>query len=136
MKMDRKKLADTEKGIEGFEAMEEIENLKNKDKSSLTLIEKVKLFFFGILKNYGFITILVLASVPNPLFDLAGITCGHFKIPFWTFFMATLIGKAIIKVHLQVFFIIFLFSERHVENLLQVIQSWFPFLENRLLETM
>jgi len=36
------------------------------------------------------------------LFDLAGITCGHFGIPFATFFGATAIGKSIIKVHLQV----------------------------------
>ena len=35
---------------------------------------------------------LLLASIPNPLFDLAGITCGHFLVPFWTFFGATLIG--------------------------------------------
>ena len=41
-------------------------------------------------------------QVPNPLFDLAGITCGHCLVPFWTFFGATLIGKAIIKMHLQV----------------------------------
>lgn len=41
-------------------------------------------------------------QIPNPLFDLAGITCGHFLVPFWTFFGATLIGKAIIKMHLQV----------------------------------
>ncbi|CAH6775852.1 Vmp1 [Phodopus roborovskii] len=41
------------------------------------------------------------AQIPNPLFDLAGITCGHFLVPFWTFFGATLIGKAIIKMHIQ-----------------------------------
>eukprot|EP00731_Ephydatia_muelleri_P022563 Em0015g146a len=29
--------------------------------------------------------------IPNPLFDLAGITCGHFLVPFWTFFGATVI---------------------------------------------
>ena len=44
----------------------------------------------------------MLSQIPNPLFDLAGITCGHFLIPFWTFFGATLIGKAIIKMHIQV----------------------------------
>ena len=44
----------------------------------------------------------LLSQIPNPLFDLAGITCGHFLIPFWTFFGATLIGKAIIKMHIQV----------------------------------
>ena len=46
--------------------------------------------------------ILHLFSIPNPLFDLAGITCGHFLVPFWTFFGATLIGKAVIKMHIQV----------------------------------
>ena len=67
-------------------------------------------------------------QIPNPLFDLAGITCGHFLIPFWTFFGATLIGKAIIKMHIQVslaraldvlgiddecslFFVVFFFSK-------------------------
>jgi len=41
-------------------------------------------------------------QIPNPLFDLAGITCGHFLVPFSTFFGATLIGKAVIKMHIQV----------------------------------
>jgi len=47
-----------------------------------------------------------LLQIPNPLFDLAGITCGHFLIPFGTFFGATLIGKAVIKMHIQVWWII------------------------------
>eukprot|EP00258_Populus_trichocarpa_P032122 XP_024448141.1 vacuole membrane protein KMS1 isoform X2 [Populus trichocarpa] len=45
-------------------------------------------------------------QVPNPLFDLAGILCGQFGIPFWKFFLATLTGKAIIKTHIQTAFII------------------------------
>lgn len=45
---------------------------------------------------------MVSFQVPNPLFDLAGIMCGQFGIPFWKFFMATLLGKAIIKTHIQV----------------------------------
>lgn len=57
-------------------------------------------------------------QIPNPLFDLAGITCGHFLIPFWTFFGATLIGKALIKMHLQQTFVIVAFSEHHVDMLL------------------
>ena len=43
-----------------------------------------------------------IVQIPNPLFDLAGITCGHFLIPFWTFFGATLIGKAVFKMLIQV----------------------------------
>ena len=45
---------------------------------------------------------MISPQIPNPLFDLAGITCGHFLVPFWTFFGATLIGKAVIKMHIQV----------------------------------
>ena len=48
------------------------------------------------------LNVICIFQIPNPLFDLAGITCGHFLIPFWTFFGATLIGKAIIKMHIQV----------------------------------
>ncbi len=44
-------------------------------------------------------------QIPNPLFDLAGITCGHFLVPFWTFFGATLIGKSVVKAHLQVIYL-------------------------------
>ena len=42
--------------------------------------------------------VLLLASWPNAFFDLCGIVCGHFRMPFWQFFGATLIGKGIIKV--------------------------------------
>ncbi|KAK3125426.1 hypothetical protein QOZ80_7BG0604780 [Eleusine coracana subsp. coracana] len=52
-------------------------------------------------QHLNFTTILLLASVPNPLFDLAGILCGQFNIPFWKFFLATLIGKAFVKVCIQ-----------------------------------
>lgn len=51
---------------------------------------------------WTFFSCLGSLQIPNPLFDLAGITCGHFLVPFWTFFGATLIGKAFVKMHIQV----------------------------------
>src|SRR4051794_34068707 len=39
------------------------------------------------------------ASWPNMAFDLCGIACGHFGLSFWTFFGATFVGKALIKVN-------------------------------------
>lgn len=48
--------------------------------------------------RHGFVGILVLAAWPNAAFDLCGICCGHFLMPFWDFFGATFIGKAILKV--------------------------------------
>lgn len=39
---------------------------------------------------------------PNAAFDLCGLCCGAFKMPFWKFFGATLLGKAFVKVNMQV----------------------------------
>ncbi|KAG7276889.1 hypothetical protein CRUP_034765 [Coryphaenoides rupestris] len=62
-------------------------------------------------------------KIPNPLFDLAGITCGHFLVPFWTFFGATLIGKAIVKMHIQKLFVIITFSKHIVEQMVSLLGS-------------
>jgi len=80
-----------------------------RQRDDLTLTESAKLFIYKNMEQYGFWAILICASIPNPLFDLAGITSGHFRIPFKTFFSATVIGKAVIKTHLQMLFIIAIF---------------------------
>lgn len=49
----------------------------------------------GWMKKYGLWTIFVLAVVPNPLFDLAGMVSGAGKIPVWKFLLVTLLGKTI-----------------------------------------
>jgi len=92
----------------------ELHNSKN-----LPLFERVRYAIYRLIKRIGFLGILLCASIPNPLFDLAGITCGYFLIPFWTFFSATIIGKALIKMSIQTVFIIFLFSEHHVERIIR-----------------
>ncbi|KAI9114832.1 hypothetical protein K1719_013845 [Acacia pycnantha] len=71
-----------------------------------TRLTRIKRWFLAHTQHLNFFTILLLASVPNPLFDLAGIMCGQFGIPFWKFFLATLTGKALIKTHIQTLFII------------------------------
>ena len=68
-----------------------------------------------LVTKLGFFGILACASIPNPLFDLAGITCGYSLVPFWTFFGATLIGKAVIKMHIQKLFVIVAFNENYVD---------------------
>ena len=80
-------------------------------------------FFKDVVEKAGFFGILAFASIPNPLFDLAGITCGHFLVPFWTFFGATLVGKAVIKMMLQKMFIIVAFNESHFEQFVALISS-------------
>ena len=87
-------------------------------------MEKAKIFIYDNMEQYGFGVILACASIPNPLFDLAGITCGHFRIPFKKFFSATFIGKAIIKVHIQMVFVVSVFRKETVTWMLGIIQSF------------
>ncbi len=47
------------------------------------------------MRKYGPITILVLSFVPNPLFDVAGITAGILKMPLWQFLLFSWIGKVL-----------------------------------------
>ncbi|XP_069950246.1 vacuole membrane protein 1 isoform X3 [Cherax quadricarinatus] len=89
---------------------EELQRLKERPED-MSFIDRVKLSVEKLVERVGFFGILACASIPNPLFDLAGITCGHFLVPFWTFFGATLIGKAIIKMHIQKMFVIIAFNE-------------------------
>ncbi|KAL3856869.1 hypothetical protein ACJMK2_011580 [Sinanodonta woodiana] len=105
-----------------FEEIEELIHEKETHPQDLGFLERAKLAVHNLVQRVGFLGILLCASIPNPLFDLAGITCGHFLIPFWTFFGATLIGKAIIKMHIQKLFVIFLFSEYHVEQAVSLLK--------------
>jgi membrane protein DedA with SNARE-associated domain len=45
------------------------------------------------MKKYGGITILVLAFIPNPLFDIAGMVAGALRMPLWKYLVFSWIGK-------------------------------------------
>ena len=45
------------------------------------------------MRKYGDLTILMLAFIPNPLFDLAGMLAGILKMPVWKFLFYCVIGK-------------------------------------------
>ena len=91
---------------------------------------KIKQFLRTALQKYAFITICLCASVPNPLFDLAGLMAGHFGIPFIEFFLATALGKAVIKVQMQVIFTSLLFSGDFLHIFFGKIDKIFPILNN------
>lgn len=97
---------------EDFLALQE----KLKHPETMTWWEWMKHRIQLLVERAGFVGILLCASIPNPAFDLAGVTCGHFLVPFRTFFGATLIGKAIIKMHIQKIFVIFAFNETLLES--------------------
>lgn len=67
-----------------------------------------------------------MASFPNIAFDVCGICCGHFLMPFGTFFLATFIGKAIIRNSYQSILYVLLCSEEYLEHLIQLLQFISP----------
>uniref|UniRef100_F6TPZ9 Vacuole membrane protein 1 n=1 Tax=Ornithorhynchus anatinus TaxID=9258 RepID=F6TPZ9_ORNAN len=103
------------------EEYQEFEEMLEHAETAQDFASRAKLAVQNLVQKVGFLGILACASIPNPLFDLAGITCGHFLVPFWTFFGATLIGKAIIKMHIQKLFVIITFSKHIVEQMVALI---------------
>ncbi|XP_072834662.1 vacuole membrane protein 1 isoform X1 [Pogona vitticeps] len=103
------------------EEYQEFEEMLEQAEAAQDFASRAKLAIQNLVQKVGFFGILACASIPNPLFDLAGITCGHFLVPFWTFFGATLIGKAIIKMHIQKLFVIITFSKHIVEQMVSLI---------------
>lgn len=57
-------------------------------------VEKSRIYkrFHTYVEKYGVMAIVVLAVIPNPLFDMVGIIAGALKIPLWKFFIAALLG--------------------------------------------
>jgi len=49
----------------------------------------------GWMRKYGPITIIVLSFVPNPVFDIAGVTAGVLKMPLFQFILFCWIGKVL-----------------------------------------
>uniref|UniRef100_A0A671V122 Vacuole membrane protein 1 n=1 Tax=Sparus aurata TaxID=8175 RepID=A0A671V122_SPAAU len=103
------------------EDYQRFEEILDQTQSAQDFATRAKVAVQKLIQRVGFFGILACASIPNPLFDLAGITCGHFLVPFWTFFGATLIGKAVIKMHIQKLFVIVTFSRHIVEQMVSLI---------------
>uniref|UniRef100_K3WHL0 VTT domain-containing protein n=1 Tax=Globisporangium ultimum (strain ATCC 200006 / CBS 805.95 / DAOM BR144) TaxID=431595 RepID=K3WHL0_GLOUD len=94
---------------------EEFEEI-TESKSQYNLMNSMKDWMIRFLEKHGFWGVLLMSAWPNVAFDLCGICCGHFLMPFWTFFGATLIGKALIKVNLQAAFFITIFTDKHMKQ--------------------
>lgn len=47
------------------------------------------------LDRYGLIPIVLLAAIPNPAFDMAGMVAGSLRLPWWKFLLAAWLGKTI-----------------------------------------
>lgn len=90
------------------------------------VVTRMKAWMLDVIRTHGFLGVLVLASWPNAAFDLCGICCGHFLMPFWQFFSATLLGKGVIKVLGQTAFFIALFRRQSRDALLAAVEWLLP----------
>jgi membrane protein YqaA with SNARE-associated domain len=87
--------------------------------SKWDILNRMKNWTLDKIQRYGFWAILLLAAWPNMAFDLCGMACGQFMMPFWTFFGATLLGKAFFKANFQAAFFIMLFSGDNIQTFIR-----------------
>ncbi|CAI2166013.1 11714_t:CDS:2 [Funneliformis geosporum] len=106
--------------------LEQIDTLMAQNPDSISHKEKVLIWVHRIMQRLGFFGIFIFASIPNPLFDLAGIICGQFLVPFSTFFGATFLGKAV------TIFVILLFSQDMINTILDLTQNYLPTIHDKL----
>eukprot|EP00931_Biecheleriopsis_adriatica_P065334 TRINITY_DN3989_c0_g2_i1.p1 TRINITY_DN3989_c0_g2~~TRINITY_DN3989_c0_g2_i1.p1 ORF type:complete len:534 (-),score=109.10 TRINITY_DN3989_c0_g2_i1:79-1593(-) len=79
------------------EFAQEMEDAKTKT----DLFSRMKMWTVNFTEKHGFMGIFLLASWPNAAFDMCGMCCGYLLMPFWTFFIATALGKGVVKVNGQ-----------------------------------
>lgn len=111
---------------QGSEALDEIqEGLKSKNiiKRVFSLMLQQMLW---VIKRFGCMGVFFMASWPNAAFDLCGIVCGYLRMPFWEFFGATLMGKAVVKVSLQSTLLVVLFQKQQRETMLDFLSTILP----------
>ena len=57
------------------------------------VVHRVVRWIDYLMERYGFATLAILSAIPNPTFEIAGITAGAVRMNFWRFMAAVLIGK-------------------------------------------
>lgn len=87
-------------------------------RTSSDVFSRLKLWTMDFTEKHGFIGVMLLAGWPNAAFDMCGMCCGYLLMPFWTFFPAVVVGKAVLKVSGQACFFVALFGKSFYETVL------------------
>jgi len=101
------------------EFAQEMEDAKTKT----DVFNRMKLWTVNFTERHGFLGIFLLASWPNAAFDMCGMCCGYLLMPFWTFFIATAMGKGVVKVNGQGMVFVNLFGSDAFKVMLRGIDS-------------
>lgn len=82
---------------------------------------RMKMWTIDFTQKHGFLGVFLLASWPNAAFDMCGMCCGYLLMPFWTFFIACILGKGVVKVNLQAAFFVNLFGSNFFRILCEAV---------------
>ena len=88
------------------------------DNNDIYILSSVKNWMINFIHNYGFWGVLAFSAWPNAFFDLCGICCGQFLMPFYKFFGGVFIGKVLIKVNIQSLLLIVFFSDKYLNRMI------------------
>jgi len=58
-------------------------------------VERIVRRVHWLMDNYGMTTLFVLSAIPNPLFEVAGLTAGSVRMQFRRFFVSVTAGKIV-----------------------------------------
>jgi len=56
-------------------------------------VERVIRWIGWLMAHYGMLTLFVLSAIPNPAFEIAGLTAGSVRMRFWRFMTSVMAGK-------------------------------------------
>ena len=56
-------------------------------------VERVIRWIGWLMAHYGMLTLFVLSAIPNPVFEIAGLTAGSVRMKFWRFMTSVTAGK-------------------------------------------
>ena len=109
---------------------DELFELEQEETSQMTAIQRRvhdwKVWMIEFMKRHGFWGLVAMSAWPNAAFDLCGICCGTFMMPFWHFFGATFLGKALIKAPAQCLVMTVLFGTESRAAATRVLGRAFP----------
>ena len=58
-------------------------------------VERIIRCIHRLMDSYGMATLFALSAIPNPLFEIAGLTAGSVRMPFRRFIVAVTGGKVV-----------------------------------------
>eukprot|EP00040_Diaphanoeca_grandis_P028519 m.165320 g.165320 ORF g.165320 m.165320 type:complete len:387 (-) comp31380_c0_seq1:120-1280(-) len=122
-------------GEKDEELEEEMNDVKADLKNASFIVrsfQSMKKWMIDFIKRRGFVGVYLMSAWPNAAFDLVGMCCGHFQMPFWDFFGATVLGKAFTLRPMQAAFFVALFSSQFRPKMVAALGSAIPYFGEKI----